>query len=175
VAPDEQDADSINNADQQHFSEHRVAQPECRGDNCFKLLQGLRGDQVSFDELLQQGAHAPVHHEFGQDEQGHGHQKADMGFDIQQKRHSNAAAIKLPLKGRHQQQWQPRNERDHDDALANHHQRIVRQMRPPQKLEERPTQNERKVRRILQQIPVWGRFRCANFHFRPPGDAAIVR
>ena len=49
------------------------------------------------------------------------------------------------------QQLSDQRPRDDDDALAHQRQRIVGQMRPTQKLEERPAQDEREVLPILEQ------------------------
>ena len=87
VAPDDQDADPIDEGDQQHLGEHRVAQPECRRDGGLEPRHGALGNQIAFQELLHQGTHAPVHHELGNDQQGQRHQEADVNFHVQQERH----------------------------------------------------------------------------------------
>ena len=166
LAPDDQDADPIHEGDQQHLGEHRVAQPECRCDGRLEPRHGVLGNQVAFEELLQQGTHAPVHHELGNDQQGQRHQEADVNFHIQQKRYGRAAAQQVSFQSREHQERQPGEQRDDDDALAHQHQRIVGQVRPAQKLEERPAQDEREVRRIPEQIQTVGGLRGAGLHLQ---------
>ncbi len=88
-----------------------------------------------------------------------------MNLDIEQKWHIGTAAPQVSFQRREQQKRQPGKQRDNDDALAHHHQRIVGQVRPAQKLEERAAQDERELGGIPQEIPTIGRFCCAGFHF----------
>ena len=171
LAPDDQDADAIDEGDQQHLGEHRIAQPEGRGDGCLKTRHGVRGNHVSFKELLQQGPHAPVHHQFGDDQQRQRHQEADVGFDVEQERHARAAAPQVSFQPREQQQRQPSQQRNDDDALAHHHQRVIGQVRLPEKLEERPAEDEREIGGIAQKIPILGRFCAAGIHLWPPRES----
>ena len=106
---------------------------------------------MAFQELLHHGTHALVHHQLGNDQQGHRHQEADVNFHVQQEGHGHAPAQHLSFQGREHQERQPGKQRDDDDALAHQHQRIVGQMRPAQELEERPAQDEREVLRIPEQ------------------------
>jgi hypothetical protein len=95
----------------------------------------------------------------------HGHQEADVNLHVQQKRHGRTAAQHLSLQGRQHQERQPGQQRDDEDALAHQQQRVVGQVRPAQKLEERPAQDQREVRRLPEQTDAgpWG----AGVHLRP--------
>jgi hypothetical protein len=92
----------------------------------------LVGNEVAFEELAQQRAHAPVHDELRTNQQRHRREEADVHFHVPQKRHARIAADEMSFQGGQQQQRQPGQQRDDDDAPAHHRQRIVRQMRPPQ-------------------------------------------
>ena len=151
MAPDDQYPDPIHEGDEQHLGEHRVAQPKRRRDGGVEPRHRVLGDQISFPELLQQGAHALVHDELGNDQQRQGHQEADVNLHVQQKGYSRTAAQHLPLQGREHQERQPGKQRDDEDALTHQQQRIVGQVRPAQELEERPAEDEREVRRVLEQ------------------------
>jgi hypothetical protein len=83
-----------------------------------------------------------MHNQLGKDQQRHRQQEADVNIHVEQERDALTATKNLPLQHGEQQQWQPGHERDDDDPLANHHQRIVGEMHPPQQLEERPAQDE---------------------------------
>ena len=148
MAPDDQDADAIHEGDEQHLGEHRVAQPKCRRDGGIEPRHGAFGDQIAFQELLHHETHAPVHDKLGNDQQGHRHQEADVNFQVQQERHGRAPAQQLPFQSGEHQERQPGKQRDDDNTPPHQPQRIVGQMRPTQKLEERPAQDEREVLRI---------------------------
>ena len=145
MAPDNQDTDDIDESDQQHLGEHRVAQPKRRRDGGIKPRHGALGNQIAVEELPHHKTHALVHHKLRNDEQRHRHQKADMNLHVQQEGYGRAPAQRLSFQSREHQERQPGEQRDDDDALAHQLQRIAGQMRPAQKLEERPAQDEREV------------------------------
>jgi hypothetical protein len=89
-----------------------------------------------------------------------------VNFHVQQKRHGRTSAQHLPFHSGKQQERQPGKQRDDDDALAHQHQRIVREVRPAQKLEKRPAQDERKIRRIPERIQSVGGRRGASLPVR---------
>ena len=112
--------------------------------------QGALGDQIAVQELLHHRPHAPVHHQLGNDQQRQRHQEADMYFHVQQERHGRAPAQQLPFQSREQQQRQPGEQRDDEDALAQQLSASSGQVRPAQKLEKRPAQDERKILGLLK-------------------------
>jgi hypothetical protein len=80
-----------------------------------------------------------MHHQLGCDQQWRRYQNL-MNF-IEQEGDDRTAAEHPSFQSREQQEWQPGEERDDDDA-SRAIIRIVGQVRPTQKLEERPTQDE---------------------------------
>ena len=166
VAPDDQDADPIHEGDEQHLGEHRVTQSKRGGHGGLESRDRVLWNQPSFQELLQQGTHAPVHHELGNDQQRQRHQEADVHFHVQQKGHDRTATQHLSLQSREQQKRQPGQQRDHDDALAHQQQRVVGEVCPAQKLEERPAQDQRKIRGIPERVHAVGGLRGAGLHLR---------
>ena len=113
---------------------------------------GMRtvGDQFAFQELLREGTYAAVHGELGNDQQGQDHQEPGMNLHILQEGDGHAPAPQVPFQSTEHQERQPGQQRHNHDALAHQPQRIVRQVRPAQKLEERAAQDEREVRRSLE-------------------------
>ena len=79
-----EDADAIDEGEEQHFGEHRVAQPERRSDRRLELWHRALGDQFAFQELLREGTHAAMHGKLGNDQQGHDHQESGMNLHILQ-------------------------------------------------------------------------------------------
>ena len=61
-----------------------------------------------------------------------------MNFHVQQERYRHTATQQLSSQSREHQERQPGNHRDDDDPLPHQHQGIVGEVRPTQKLEERP-------------------------------------
>ena len=144
MAPEDQDADPIHEADQQHLGKRRVAQTECRLDGCLETRHGIFWNQIACQELLHQGAHAPVHHQFGTHQQGDRDQEADVNFDIHQERNGRHRRPEMSFQRREQQQRQPGQQRDDDDALARQFQCVVGQTGPTKELEERPPRTSEK-------------------------------
>ena len=119
LAPDKQNTDDIDESDQQHLGEHRVAQPKRRRDGGIKPCQGALGNQIAVEELPHHKTHALVHHKLRRDEQRHHHQKTDMNFHVQQERYGRAPAQRVSFQSREHQERQPGEQRDDDDALAH--------------------------------------------------------
>ena len=168
LSPDDQNAESVDEHDQQHLGEHRVAQPVCRRHGGLEPRHGGIRDQVPLLELLQERLQSPVHDEFGDDQQRKRHQVADVNFHVEQERHRDASVHQPSLQGREQQQRQPRKHRDDDDALSKHRRRLVGQVRTPQKLEQRPAQHQREIRRIPCRSRFIARRRLHWIHARTP-------
>ena len=164
MPPDDQDADAIHEGDQQQLGRHRIAQPEGRGDGGIEARHGALRNQLALEELLEQGTHALVHHQLGDDQQGHRQQEPDVHLGVVDERHRHARSPRLTLQSREHQQRQPADHRDGHHALAQMRQRVVGQMRAAQELEQRPAQDEREVRRIVEQSFAW-RSR-AGFHLQ---------
>ena len=74
-----------------------------------------------------------------------------MNFHVQQEGYGRIPAEQLSFQNRERQERRPGKQRDDDDALVHQHQRIIGQVRPTQKLEERPAQDEREVPWISEQ------------------------
>ena len=107
-----------------------------------------------------------MHHQLGDDQQRHRDEEADVNFDVHQERHGHAAAQQPSFHCREHQERQPGKQRDDDDSLAHHQQRIVGQVRPAQELEERPAQDEREVRRIPERGQTFRRYWREGIHWR---------
>ena len=112
----------------------------------------MLGNQIAIQELLHQQTHAPVHHQFGTDQQGDRHQEFDVNFHVHQERDGHTAAYQLSFQCREQQEWQPGQQRDDDDAFARQFQRVVGQMRPKEELEKWPPMDEREIRRAPEKV-----------------------
>ena len=80
-----------------------------------------------------------------------------MNLHILRERARPRSPHRCPSRAREHQERQPgKQQRNEEDALAHQQQRIVGQVRPAQKLEERPAQDERKVRLIpVQKYRGW--------------------
>ena len=91
--------------------------------------------------------HPPVHGEFGTDQQGHRNKKAHVSFDVEQERDVYVVANHIAVPNGEQQQRQPGDRRKDDDTSPQQRQRIVRQVRPAQQLEQRATHDDGEVRR----------------------------
>ena len=71
-----------------------------------------------------------------------------MNLHILQEGDGRARAPQVPFQGTEHQERQPGQQQRNRDAQAHQPQRIVRQVRPAQKLEERAAQDEREVRGV---------------------------
>ena len=76
---------------------------------------------------------------------GNDHQKLDMNFHVQQEGYGGTSAQHLSFQGGEHQKRQPGEQRDDEDPSPQQFQRVSGEMRPTQKLEERPTQDEREI------------------------------
>jgi len=65
-----------------------------------------------------------------------------VNLHVPQEGYSQVVVQHLSLQGRKHQERQPGQQRDDEDALTHQQQRIVGQVRPTQKLEERPAEDE---------------------------------
>jgi len=117
---------------------------------------------------LQQRSRAPVHDQFGNDQQRHRQEKADVHLRVLQKRHHDAAAHHLALERGQHQQRQPGDRSNDNDALPHHHQRVVGEVRPTQELKQRAAQDERELLRMREKISTAAEVRVAGFHRIPP-------
>ena len=145
LAPEYLNPDAIHDPDQQHLGEHRISQTERRRYGAIEPRQAALGDQIAVMELLHHQPHAPVNDKLRKDQQRQRHQKADMNFHVQQERHGGAPAQQLPFQSREQEKGQPGEQRDDEDPLHQEFKSVSGEMRPAQKLEERPPQDERKL------------------------------
>ena len=68
-----------------------------------------------------------------------------MNFHIQQEGYGGTSTQRLSFQGGEDQKRQPGEQRDHDDPSLQQFQRVSCEMGPTEKLEERPTQDERKI------------------------------
>ena len=79
-----------------------------------------------------------------------------MNLHILQEGHGHAPAPQVPFQGTEHQERQPGHQQEGGDPLAHERQRIVGQVRPAQKLEERAAQDQREVRRSPERTQVFG-------------------
>ena len=70
---------------------HRVAQPHRRGDGRVESRKLRVGDEIALQELLRHGPEAPVYDQFGQEQQRHRQQEADVELDVVEKRERDPA------------------------------------------------------------------------------------
>ena len=67
---------------QQNFDDYRIAQAHCGIDKGFELRPGLRKNDSAFNKLPDGQPDPLVHHELRDQQQGQGHQKADVNIDV---------------------------------------------------------------------------------------------
>ena len=71
-----------------------------------------------------------------------------MNFHIQQEGYGDTFTQQLSFQGGEDQKRQPGEQRDDEDPSPQRFQRISCEMGPTEKLEERPTQDQRKILRF---------------------------
>ena len=132
----------------------------------------LFGNQVPFEELLQQRTQPSVHDQFGRNQQGERRQIADVDFHVEQEGDPNTAFQQPSFDCRKDEERQPGKCGDDDDPPADHQQRVVGKVRPAENLEERPAQDEREV--LLNSSPGRVGAQCgrSGIHCRSPSEHA---
>ena len=151
VAPDDQNADDIDEGDQQQLGESQncaAAMPtRWRPLNRVMALSGI--SRRSRNSCMIRGACADAR-QLGANQQRHRHQKADVNIDIRKKRHGQPAAQQVAVDSRQQEQRQPGEQDEHHDARHHRARRVARQVPDAQKLKKRAAEDEREVPRIAQ-------------------------
>ena len=107
-----------------------------------------RGNQAALDELAHHRPHAIVDDELRQDQQRQREQQPDLGLDVVEERQRDAGPG-VPFDDRQHEQRHPGQCRQHDQAAAQHLQRIAGQMRSPQELKEWPAKDQGEVGRFV--------------------------
>ena len=100
------------------------------------------------------------------------YEETHVNLEVQQKRDGRPSAQRLSFQSREHQERQPRNQRNDDDALPYEHQRVVGEVRPTQKLEERPTQDDGELLLSRERARGVARLRCPGFHMQSRRSAA---
>jgi hypothetical protein len=108
--PDEQNADSVDERDQDHLRQHGIAQAHRRGDGCVKPPVRVVGNQAALHKRRHHGAHPLMDHEFRHDEQWKREQESSMHVHVEEERHLHAIAPRVSFDDRQSQQRHPRNE-----------------------------------------------------------------
>ncbi len=152
LTPDDGDADDVDDGDQQQLGRNRIAQPIGGPDGSIESGRGGLWNQVALQEARRQRAHALVHDQLGDNQQWHRQQELGVNVHVHEERHGDVPAQHVSCECRERQQRQPGEQRDHDDAPACQHQRIVGEARATQQLEERSAQHQREIRWSPPQV-----------------------
>ena len=140
--PDEQNADSVDERDQEHLRQHGIAQAHRRGNSRVKLRAPLARQQAALHKRPDHEAHPLVDHQFRHDEQWKREQESGMHVHIEEERHLDAIAPRVSFGDRENQQRQPRNECQGDHTTPHQFRYIAGKMRAPQKLKERSAEDQ---------------------------------
>jgi hypothetical protein len=70
MAPDDQDADPIDQGDQQHLGNTELRRRNADAMAASNRAQAFSGIRLRSRNCCIRGSHAPVHHQFGDDQQG---------------------------------------------------------------------------------------------------------
>jgi len=90
-----------------------------------ELRSGTAGYQILVQELRDDGSHALVNHELGNDQQGNHDEELHVGVDVLEERHGDAPAQQMSLQCGEDQEGEPREKRDDEDAPFHHGQGVV--------------------------------------------------
>src|SRR5262249_36811707 len=88
-----------------------------------------------------------VDNQLGEDQERQRDEKAQLRFDIIEKRHRNRAPRRGARDGREYNQRQPHDQRDDTDAAPHEVERIAREIPATKKLMKRPAENQREILR----------------------------
>ena len=144
--PDEQNAESVDDRDQEHLRQHGIAQAHRRGDGRVKPPARLVGHQAALHKRPHHEAHPLVDHQFRHDEQWKREQEPGMHVHVEKERHLDAIAPRVSFGDRQSQQRQPRNECQGDHTTPHQVRHIAAKMRTPQELKERSAEDQREIR-----------------------------
>ncbi len=145
LAPEDQDADAVDEGEHDGFRHGRVAQLQYVPFDFLEARHLFRPNQSAAPELGDEQAHATVDDGLGGDEQRHHHQKAQMAFHVLQERQGVVAPDQMTLQGRQNQQGRPGEQGEEKAPAAKQPKRVVRKVRSAQKLKERTAADEREV------------------------------
>ena len=144
-APDEPYPDDVDERDQQHLGDHRVAKAHARSDGRVKLRPRRVRDQPAFEKLPHHRAHALMDDQFGQDHQRQRDQQAYMQFDVVEERQPDAVAPGVALHDGQHQQRHPGHQHHRKHASVQQLQSVAGQTRAPPELVQRPPEHQREV------------------------------
>jgi len=149
VPPENLNAEAVDDGEEQHFRDHGVTQADRRLDNRPKPQKLGLGNDVPFAKQLNHRAHAPVHHQLGDDEQRQRDEEANVQLQIEHKGHGHGALRRLALEQRDHQQRKPRDQNEDGHALAHQREGVIRKVRAAQELEQRSAEHQREIRFAL--------------------------
>ena len=87
-----------------------------------------------FNETPDQRTDSRMNDNFGDDEDWQGNEKSDVSLNVTQERYLDTSAQGVAIDQGHEQQRQPRPQRDKNDPAFQEFQSVSGEMRPPEDL-----------------------------------------
>ena len=114
LPPDEQNAESVDECDQEHLCQNGIAKAHRRDDGGVKFHARIVGHQATLHKSSHYKAHSAVNYQFRHDQQWKREQEPSVHVHVEQERHLDAITPRVSFRDRESQQRNPGNECEGD-------------------------------------------------------------
>src|ERR1041384_3789372 len=122
--PHQEKAQCVNNRYQTNLRASRITETHRGRDGLMKFFTRAFRDQPSFKELIHHRPHSLVNHEFGQNQQGHSNEEANVTLDVLQEWQFGGTSPGVPFQNGKKQEREPGDSANDQDTAAKKFQNL---------------------------------------------------